>query len=212
MLGFGPEAEIKVYDCCPEANVIAFWACPISRSILPIRVTLTLPLVDTAMIVVSSRNWAIWVWELSPFLCLTGAPDPDPESLKSIEQTLAALPDQAIVMVDGLAFAVMDDLAANESQRLKIVALCHHPLALETGLDKRQQDRLRESEQRALTYARATIVTSEPTQQILIDQFAVPPETIVVARPGTDPVPYAPLRRRSDPPADCSLADASQGP
>ena len=120
------------------------------------------------------------------------APDPDPESLKSIEQTLAALPDHAIVMVDGLAFAVMDDLAANESQRLKIVALCHHPLALETGLDKRQQDRLRESEQRALTYARATIVTSEPTQQILIDQFAVPPETIVVARPGTDPVPYAP--------------------
>lgn len=120
------------------------------------------------------------------------APDPDPQSLKSIEQVLAALPDQAIVVIDGLAFGVLDDLAATEAQRIKLVALCHHPLALEAGLDEAQQQRLLESEQRALACARATIVTSEPTKQILIDQFAVPPDKIVVAQPGTDPVPFAP--------------------
>jgi len=120
------------------------------------------------------------------------APEPSRECLKTVEQTLAGLPDQAVVVLDGLAFAVLDDLAAAEAKRLKLVALCHHPLALESGLDKAQRQRLLESERRALACARATVVTSEHTKGILMDQLAVPPEKIVVARPGTDPVPFAP--------------------
>ncbi len=120
------------------------------------------------------------------------APEPSRECLQAIEQTLAALPDQAIVVVDGLAFAVLDDLAATEAKRLKLVALCHHPLAFESGLDETQRQSLLESERRALACARATVVTSEHTQGILVDQLAVPPESIVVAQPGTDPVPFAP--------------------
>lgn len=119
-------------------------------------------------------------------------PEPSHQSLETVRQTLAALPDQATVVIDGLAFGVLDDLAAAEAQRLKLVALCHHPLALEAGLDEAQRDKHLKSERRALTFARATVVTSEHTKEILIDQFAMPPEKIVVARPGTDPVTFAP--------------------
>ena len=110
----------------------------------------------------------------------------------SVQGTLAAIPDQAVVVIDGLAFGVMDNLAVAEAQRLRLVALCHHPLALETGLEERRRQALLVSERRALKCARATVVTSEHTSQILIDQFAVPAEKICVAPPGTDRVPFAP--------------------
>ena len=119
-------------------------------------------------------------------------PELDTKSLKAIEQTISEIPDQSIVVIDGLAFGVLDELAAAEAQRLKLVALCHHPLALETGLDEDQRQRLLKSERRALACARATLVTSEQTKKILVDQFDVLPERIAVAIPGVDPVPLAP--------------------
>jgi glycosyltransferase involved in cell wall biosynthesis len=117
---------------------------------------------------------------------------PDQQARETVRQALAALPDQAVVVIDGLAYGVLDDVAAAESRRLRLVALCHHPLAFESGLDERQRQALLVSERRALASARATVVTSEHTRQILIDQFAVPAERLVVALPGTDRVPFAP--------------------
>ena len=52
-------------------------------------------------------------------------------------------------------------------KRNPLVALVHHPLALETGLDAATAQALRESERTALGCARAVIVTSEPTAEIL---------------------------------------------
>ncbi|MFT7288639.1 MAG: glycosyltransferase involved in cell wall biosynthesis [Halieaceae bacterium] len=118
-------------------------------------------------------------------------PFPDSLALEEARQALANLPDGAAVIIDGLAFGTLDKLAAVQANRLRIIALCHHPLALESGLDPRQQQRFQASEQRALLTARAVLVTSEHTRQILITQFAVPPVRVIVARPGTDPVPFA---------------------
>ena len=117
---------------------------------------------------------------------------PDQETLNSVGQTLAAIPDQSVVVIDGLAFGVLDEVAVKEARRLRLVALCHHPLALETGLDERSRQALLISERRALECASATIVTSGHTRQILIDQYAVPAERVSVALPGTDQTPFAP--------------------
>jgi len=115
----------------------------------------------------------------------------DGATLHTVQQTLAALPDRALVVIDGLAFGVMDQVAAMEHERLQLIALCHHPLSLESGLDAKTRARLQASEQRALACARATIVTSAHTRDILIEQFAVPADAITVALPGTDPAPFA---------------------
>ena len=117
---------------------------------------------------------------------------PDQQTLVSVQEILAAIPDQSVLVIDGLAFGVLDQLAMAEAQRLQLVALCHHPLALETGLDAQSRQALLVSERRALSCARATVVTSEHTRQILIEHYDVPIDKITVALPGTDRVTFAP--------------------
>ncbi|HEX4505947.1 MAG TPA: glycosyltransferase family 4 protein [Alphaproteobacteria bacterium] len=113
-------------------------------------------------------------------------PFPSPEDLVTVGDSLAACPDGALVMIDGLAFGAMPELAAVNAQRLRLVALVHHPLALESGLQADIVERLRISERKALKHARAVIVTSALTAATLARDFGVPPETIMVATPGVD--------------------------
>ncbi|MCH8551913.1 MAG: glycosyltransferase family 4 protein [Natronospirillum sp.] len=119
-------------------------------------------------------------------------PFPDAQALADARTRLAAVPDGAVVIIDGLAYGVLDALAEAEANRLRIIALCHHPLALESGLDPEQQQRLKTSEQRALQAARAVVVTSAHTGAILTTQFSISSDRIIVAQPGTDRVPFAP--------------------
>ena len=84
---------------------------------------------------------------------------PDQQTLSRVQQAMAAIPDQAVVVIDGLAFGVLDHMAVAEAQRLRLIALCHHPLAMETGLDERRRQALMLSERRALSCARATTVS-----------------------------------------------------
>jgi glycosyltransferase involved in cell wall biosynthesis len=132
------------------------------------------------------------------------APQPDQASLARIAAMLAALPDQSTVIIDGLAFGVLDKIAEAESARLRLLALCHHPLALESGLDESLQAQLLASESRALACARATLVTSEHTRRILVERFALPQEKITVALPGTESVDFAPCT--GEPPLLLTLA------
>ncbi len=119
-------------------------------------------------------------------------PIPDANALADAEAQFTALPDQAIVIADGLAYGVMDAIAERHSRRLQIIALCHHPLMLEAGLSAQQAQQLFYSEQRALYAAKAVIVTSAQTRKILVEQFAIPAAKITVALPGTDRQIFAP--------------------
>lgn len=119
-------------------------------------------------------------------------PFPDDCARSEARRALAALPDGAVVLIDGLAFGALDELAAAEARRLRLIALCHHPLALEAGLDASQRQAFLASERCALQCARAVVVTSDHTGRILTAEYGVPAACIVVARPGTDRVPFAP--------------------
>jgi glycosyltransferase involved in cell wall biosynthesis len=126
-------------------------------------------------------------------LPLPGAyPAPTPDELNYAEAALAALPDQAVVLIDGLAYGVLAAVAVRQRERLRLIALCHHPLALETGLRAAEATRLAASEQAALQAARAVIVTSAHTATLLREQFNVNDKYILVAPPGTDPQAFAP--------------------
>jgi glycosyltransferase involved in cell wall biosynthesis len=122
----------------------------------------------------------------------------------SARACFANIPDQSLVIVDGLAFGLLDETAVAEAERLKLVALCHHPLSLESGIDAAKKQSLLASERRALSCALATIVTSEFTAQTLIDTFDLPAEKIVVALPGTDRGEFA--RCQGDPPTLLTVA------
>ena len=133
-----------------------------------------------------------------------GFPAPDPAALDHAEACFAALPDGALVIADGLAFGVMDDIARRHGSRLKIIALCHHPLALESGISPAEAQQRRLSEQRALDGAAAVLVTSQATAKLLSQMFSIAPRRITVAPPGTDRKPFAPCG--GNPPVLLSVA------
>jgi glycosyltransferase involved in cell wall biosynthesis len=134
------------------------------------------------------RRSGLTVQEISLPQCL---PTLDEQAESTIRRCFQQIPDGATVCVDGLAFGVLDEIAEAEQERLRLIALCHHPLALETGLDPKAQTALMKSERRALQCARAVLVTSPHTKDILIQQFGLAAETITVALPGTEPAKFA---------------------
>ncbi|MEP7116639.1 MAG: glycosyltransferase family 4 protein [Acidobacteriota bacterium] len=117
---------------------------------------------------------------------------PQPSATARVEaaQALAALPDGTLVLADGLAFGVMGVEAEREARRLSFVALVHHPLADETGLDEDLVAEFEASERRALAATRGVVVTSHATRRRLAD-FGVSGDRVAVVVPGTTPSPLA---------------------
>jgi glycosyltransferase involved in cell wall biosynthesis len=118
-------------------------------------------------------------------------PWPSNETRKAAEARLSAVPEGFIIIVDGLAFGVLPEAARQLRSRHPLVALVHHPLALESGLSAVQADTLRASERAALAAASRVVVTSPAIAKHLVADYAVPAERITVARPGSDPAPQA---------------------
>ena len=126
-------------------------------------------------------------------------PFPNEDDRLTAAASLAAVPDNALVMVDGLALGTLPGLARLQKDRLRLVAMVHHPLALETGLSPMMATTFAAEELDALGSARAVIVTSETTAAIVEGAFGVPLEKIRVARPGVDRPKLARGERRPGP-------------
>jgi len=131
------------------------------------------------------RGWQVDVRELDDDF-----PHPSAGSLQRAAEVLRSLPGNTMVLIDGLAFGAMPDVVIQEALRLQFVALVHHPLALETGLDRETAALLEASEKEALTAARLVIVTSRATSDGL-SRYEVPRDRIAVVEPGTDRVAAA---------------------
>lgn len=125
------------------------------------------------------RGWSVHVHELA-----SGFPFPDAADLASAHACLNQIEENALLVVDGLALGAMPDVASCLSRRVCLVALVHHPLALETGLSAAEVDRLWQSEEAALESAHGVIVTSETTRTSLARRFAFS-KRISVVKPGT---------------------------
>jgi glycosyltransferase involved in cell wall biosynthesis len=117
-------------------------------------------------------------------------PLPGTDTLERAAAAIAALPDGALVVADGLAFGALPDTAEQHARRLRWVALVHHPLALETGLSAADREVLFHNERRALAAAHGVIVTSPATARALAP-YGVAPQRMRVVEPGTEPAPLA---------------------
>ena len=130
-------------------------------------------------------------WEVELLGLGEGFPDPSEAVRLEAERVLSEVPDGARLMIDGLAYGVLQGWAAREAVRLKIVALVHHPLALETGLEMVREAHLHASERQALSFARHVIVTSQRTAKELVANFGLLESGLTVALPGTEPGPVS---------------------
>jgi len=113
-------------------------------------------------------------------------PFPDRQALADAARVLAGIADDSAVIVDGLALGAMPQVVAVHAARLKLIALVHHPLALETGLQPAEAAQLETSERAALASVRAVVVTSPATSKTLQHSYGVPAWRLTVALPGTD--------------------------
>ncbi|MEW6121824.1 MAG: glycosyltransferase family 4 protein [Pseudomonadota bacterium] len=121
------------------------------------------------------------------------APDQEAEALRRLVQS----DPSALLLADGLALGALPaEGLAPVAHRL--VALIHHPLALEAGLSPAQAARLRAREMLALAACRSVITTSGATAETLVVEYGVPTGRITVAEPGVAPAPRSPAD--GDPP------------
>ncbi len=130
----------------------------------------------------------------------SGFPLPTEADLAAVKACLADIAAHDVLLMDALAYSALPKalIGAIESP---IVALVHHPLALETGLSAQQQEALRTSERAALRFAQAIVVTSPITASILVQDYEVPRDKISVAVPGVEAASRALLSIEASP--DC---------
>ena len=131
-------------------------------------------------------GWDVRVLDLGD-----GFPRPNKGVLSAAATRLRALPRGEPIVVDGLAFGGMPQAAAELKATHRLVALVHHPLALEAGLAPADAARLREDETAALRCVDNVIVTSTATARLLSADYAVDPEKISVVLPGSEQRPLA---------------------
>jgi glycosyltransferase involved in cell wall biosynthesis len=128
-----------------------------------------------------------------------GFPAPSGASRAAALTALDRVPAGMPVIIDGLAYGALPELAEDYCRTRPVIALVHHPLALETGLADTEATRLRASERTTLAAARHVVTTSCSTARILAADYRVLRDRITVAPPGTDRV-SAPARRNIDGP------------
>ncbi|NUT38173.1 MAG: glycosyltransferase family 4 protein [Hamadaea sp.] len=105
-------------------------------------------------------------------------PQPAPADRGRLADVLAALPDQATAVVDGLIASAVPDLLQPHSVRLRLITLMHMPLGTP-------------AEGQALRACAAVVTTSEWARTLLSRLYADSSDRIHVAAPGADAAPIA---------------------
>ena len=115
-----------------------------------------------------------------------GFPHPSAATLRAAAASLRRVATGRPIVIDGLALGVLPEAAQQLAATHPLIALVHHPLALETGVSAAAAAALRQSECAALAAVRHTVVTSAATARLLAADYGVPEHAITVVRPGND--------------------------
>ncbi len=109
-------------------------------------------------------------------------PLPDETARASARAAWAAIPPDALPVIDGLGLPAFDGIIDRAA-----IGLIHHPTSLEAGFSEPDAQALAALEKRLLPALAGCIVTSDTTAETLAKDFAVKDTATVV--PGTDPAP-----------------------
>ncbi len=99
---------------------------------------------------------------------------------EALADALAAVPDGAVVVVDGLVASACPEVLLPATRRLRTVVLVHLPV----GVSADEVDREREAA--VVRSAAAVMTTSGWTRRWLLDVYRLDPARVHVARPGVD--------------------------
>ena len=138
------------------------------------------------------RGLADLGFEVREILVRGAWPRPEAAARTELARSLAALPDGAVVVADGLVACGVPEVAVPQSGRLRLVVLVHMPLADDTGRAPRIAAELDVRERETLRAAMAVVTTSPATARRLAERHGLAAGRVHVVPPGTDPAPLAP--------------------
>ncbi len=130
-------------------------------------------------------GWRVTVHELDGRF-----PDADAIARQELAKALSKIPEGARALIDGLALGALPDVVHAHGDRLRILALVHHPLADETGLSTADQERFRRTERAALRCCVGIVTTSQFTASRL-KALGVAEAGVRAVPPGTEPAKTA---------------------
>jgi glycosyltransferase involved in cell wall biosynthesis len=106
---------------------------------------------------------------------------PDAASFAALAGVVERIPDDAVVLLDGLVASTAPDLLVPQSQRLRFVVLVHMPLG-----HRPVDDDSRTREHAVLSAVAAVITTSAWSRGRLLELYPLPSDRVHVAEPGVD--------------------------
>jgi glycosyltransferase involved in cell wall biosynthesis len=117
-------------------------------------------------------------WDVREVLVPGCWPHPDDGALAGLARAVRAVPDDGLLLVDGLIASAAAAVLVPETRRLRLVVLVHMPFG---GLDVPADD-----ERAVLAGATAVVATSGWTRDRLLERYGLPAHHVTVAHPGTD--------------------------
>ena len=106
-------------------------------------------------------------------------PRPDAAALARLTAVVSAVPDGALLLVDGLVASAAHGVLVAAADRVRLVVLVHLPLGPYDPAAAAEEGRV-------LSTATAVVTTSGWTRDVLLDAYALAPTRVHVARPGVD--------------------------
>lgn len=100
-----------------------------------------------------ARRWTVPVIELDPVAHPLAPP------IYTAPPRFSEIPDQTVVLIDGLVFGTMPHIIQHEASRLRFVPIIHMPLANTPGLTPGEGAWLSSLERRAMQHARHIVIT-----------------------------------------------------
>jgi len=105
-------------------------------------------------------------------------PRPDAASFAALDAIVQKIPDDAVVLLDGLVASTAPETLVPQARRLRLAVLVHMPLA-------------DHPERAVLTAAAAVVTTSAWARRRLVELYALPADQVHVAEPGAAPADLA---------------------
>jgi glycosyltransferase involved in cell wall biosynthesis len=111
-------------------------------------------------------------------------PRPDAASLAALAGVVERIPDDAVVLLDGLVASTAPEVLVGQARRLRLVVLVHMPLGHRPG-DHGGDDAWRR-ERAVLSVAAAVVATSAWTRHRLLELYPLAAGRVHVAEPAVD--------------------------
>lgn len=116
-------------------------------------------------------------------------PRPDAAALAALAGVLGRIPDDGVVLLDGLIASTAPAVLLPQAGRLRLVVLVHMPLGHRPGPEAADETRTRE--RAVLSAAAAVITTSSWSRRRLLGLYSLPAGKIHIAPPAVDPAELA---------------------